>query len=105
VVAIMYGGNIDPLLLMRVVRHGLASAGRYLQCRVRIDDRPGSLAGLLTQLASSGANVMDVGHVRTRVDLAIDEVEIEVQLETKGPEHCRQVLEHIRAAGFRVMPA
>ena len=39
------------------------------------------------------------------VDLAIDEVEIEVQLETKGPEHCRQVLEHIRAAGFRVMRA
>jgi threonine dehydratase len=105
VVAILSGGNIDPLLLMRVVRHGLASAGRYLQCRVRIDDRPGSLAGLLTQLASSGANVMDVGHVRTRVDLAIDEVEIEVQLETKGPEHCRQVLEHIRAAGFRVLPA
>ena len=103
VVAVLSGGNIDPLVLLRVVRHGLASAGRYLQCRVRIDDHPGSLAKLLLELASSGGNVVDVGHVRTGVDLAIDEVEIDVQLETKGPEHCRQVLEHIRSAGFRIV--
>ncbi|QTE28858.1 threonine ammonia-lyase [Pengzhenrongella sicca] len=103
VVAILSGGNIDPLVLLRVVRHGLASAGRYLQCRVRIDDRPGSLASLLAEFAASGGNVMDVGHVRTGVDLAIDEVEIDVQLETKGPEHCHDVLEHIRAAGFRIV--
>ena len=103
VVTILSGGNIDPLVLLRVVRHGLAAAGRYLHCRVRIDDRPGSLAGLLALLASSGGNVMDVGHVRTGIDLAIDEVEIDVQLETKGPEHCDQVLDRIRAAGYRIV--
>jgi len=102
VVAILSGGNIDPLVLLRVLRHGLASAGRYLQFRVRIADRPGALAGLLAQLASSGGNVMHIGHVRTRVDLAIDEVEIDVQLETKGPEHCQEVLDRLRTGGYRI---
>jgi threonine dehydratase len=105
VVAILSGGNIDPLVLLRVVRHGLASAGRYLQLRVVITDAPGALAGLLAALAATGGNVAHVQHVRTGTDLAIDEVEIEVQVETKGPEHCTQVLEQLRAAGFRVQNA
>ncbi|MBC7552087.1 MAG: threonine ammonia-lyase [Cellulomonas sp.] len=103
-VAILSGGNVDPLVLLRVLRHGLASAGRYLQFRVRIDDRPGSLAALLAQLAASGGNVEHVGHVRTRGDLAIAEVEIDVQLETKGPEHCAHVLDQLTRAGFRIVP-
>ena len=105
VVAILSGGNIDPLVLLRVVRHGLASAGRYLQLRVVITDAPGALAGLLAALAATGGNVAHVQHVRTGTDLAIDEVEIEVQVETKGPEHCAQVLEQLRAAGFQVQNA
>ena len=102
-VVILSGGNIDPLVLLRVVRHGLASAGRYLAMRVRIDDRPGALAALLADLAATGGNVMEVGHVRTATDLALDEVEIGVQVETRGPVHCSQVLEHLRAAGYRVI--
>ncbi|GIG19627.1 threonine ammonia-lyase [Cellulomonas chitinilytica] len=102
VVAILSGGNVDPQLLLRVVRHGLASAGRFLQIRVRIDDAPGSLAALLQHLASSGGNVMDVSHVRTGGDLALDEVGVEVQVETKGPDHCAQVLQHLRAEGYRL---
>ena len=102
-VVVLSGGNIDPLVLLRVVRHGLASAGRYLAMRVRISDQPGALAALLGDLAATGGNVMHVGHVRTGVDLAIDEVEIGVQVETRGPVHCREVLEHLRAAGYRVV--
>jgi threonine dehydratase len=105
VVAVLSGGNIDPLVLLRVVRHGLVSAGRYLQLRVVVNDTPGALAGLLAALAGTGGNVAHVQHVRTGTDLAIDEVEIEVQVETKGPEHCTQVLEQLRAAGFRVQNA
>lgn len=100
VVPVLSGGNIDPIVLLRVVRHGLASAGRYLQLRVILDDRPGALAALLAHLASSGGNVMHVGHVRTGVDLGVDDVEIGVQLETRGPEHSAQVREALRAAGF-----
>lgn len=105
VVAVLSGGNIDPVLLLRVVRHGLASAGRYLSLRVRVADHPGALAALLTHLAASGGNVIDVGHVRTSIDLAVDEVEIGVQLETKGPAHCREVVAELKSAGYRVTEA
>lgn len=104
-VVVLSGGNIDPLLLLRVVRHGLASAGRYLQMRVRLADRPGALAGLLAELAASGGNVMHLSHVRTAVDLGVDEVEIEVQVETRGPAHCAEVVARLDGAGFRVREA
>ena len=100
VVAVVSGGNIDPLLMMRVIRHGMQAAGRYLQFRVRVPDRPGSLAALLAVLAETDANVLEVGHVRTGLQLGVDEVEIGVQLETKGAEHRAEVLERLSASGF-----
>jgi threonine dehydratase len=102
VVPILSGGNIDPLVLMRVVRHGLASAGRFLQLHVRLDDAPGTLAALLLDIAAMGANVMEVQHGRTVADLAIDEVALDVQVETKGPEHCAAVLAALDARGYRL---
>lgn len=102
VVVLLSGGNIDPLVLLRVVRHGLAVSGRYLQLRVRVHDTPGALADLLRELAAAGGNVMHVTHARTGVDLEIDEVEIEVQVETKGPEHCDRLVRSLRDAGFRL---
>jgi threonine dehydratase len=100
VVAVLSGGNIDPVLLMRVLRHGMAAAGRYLSFRLRIPDRPGELARLLAELAASGANVLDVEHQRTGAHLHLDEVEVALQLETRGPEHCDEVLGRLRAAGY-----
>ena len=100
VVAVLSGGNIDPLLMLRVLRHGLAAAGRYLQFRVRVPDRPGSLSGLLRMLAEADANVLEIEHVRTNATLGLDEVEIAVQAETTGPEHCERVLEMLRAQGL-----
>ncbi|HEY0187487.1 MAG TPA: threonine ammonia-lyase [Cellulomonas sp.] len=102
VVVVLSGGNIDPLVLLRVVRHGLASSGRYLQLRVRLTDTPGALAALLAELAGAGGNVMHVSHVRTGTDLEIDEVEIEVQVETKGPDHCARLMQHLRDHGFHL---
>ena len=102
VVAVLSGGNIDPLVLMRVVRHGLASAGRFLQLRIRISDTPGALAGVLRDVAALGGNVMDVAHARTGGDLAFDEVAIEVHVETKGPEHCTQLVRRLRDTGYRL---
>jgi threonine dehydratase len=103
VVAVLTGGNIDPLLLLRVLRHGLAAAGRYLSLRVRIQDRPGALARLLAELAESEANVLDVEHVRTNPKLRLDEVEVALQLETRGPAHCDEVLDTLRAAGYTLV--
>jgi threonine dehydratase len=103
VVAVLSGGNIDPLLLLRIIRHGLAVAGRYLQFRVRVPDRPGSLAGLLADLAAADANVLGIEHVRTSATLLVDEVEIAVQLEAKGPAHCEELLSGLRGKGYSPM--
>jgi threonine dehydratase len=100
VVAVLSGGNIDPLLLLRIIRHGLAIAGRYLQFRVRVPDRPGSLAGLLADLAGAEANVVHIEHVRMSATLPVDEVEIAVQLEAKGPAHCEELLKTLRDKGY-----
>ncbi|HEY0118511.1 MAG TPA: threonine ammonia-lyase [Cellulomonas sp.] len=102
VVAVLSGGNVDPLVLMRLIRHGLASAGRFLQLRITIADTPGALAGVLRDIARLGANVIDVVHLRTGRELAFDEVSIEVEVETKGPEHCSDVVRRLRESGYRL---
>jgi threonine ammonia-lyase medium form len=100
VVAVLSGGNIDPLLLLRIIRHGLVIAGRYLQFRVRVPDRPGSLARLLADLAGAEANVVHIEHVRMSATLPLDQVEIAVQLETKGSTHCEELLGTLRDKGY-----
>ncbi|MFC8721644.1 threonine ammonia-lyase [Kitasatospora sp. NPDC057198] len=102
VVAVLSGGNIDPQLMQRVLRHGLAAAGRYLSLRVRLFDRPGSLGELLGVLGRVDANVLDVAHVRIDPQLGLTEVEVDLHLETKGPEHCSAVIGELREAGYVV---
>ncbi len=102
VVVVLSGGNVDPLVLMRLIRHGLAAAGRFLHLRITIQDSPGALAGVLRDIAALGANVLDVVHLRTSKDLAFDEVAIEVEVETKGPDHCVDVVRRLREAGYRL---
>ncbi|MGI5530049.1 threonine ammonia-lyase [Streptomyces syringium] len=103
VVAVLSGGNVDPLLMQRILRHGMAAAGRYLSLRLRLTDRPGALAALLEVLSELDANVLDVSHVRTDPRLRLTEAEVELHLETKGPEHCAEVGEALRNAGYLVM--
>ena len=102
VVVILSGGNIDPLLLSKVVRHGLIAAGRFLSLKVRIPDRPGELARLLTVLGDAGANVLDVEHQRTGRTLHLDEVEVDLQLETRGSEHGDAVTKALTEASYAV---
>ena len=102
VVAVLSGGNVDPLLLMRVIRHGMAAAGRYLSFRARIPDVPGGLARLLNELAAAEANVLDVVHERTSAQLHLDEVEVQLQVETRGTAHAERVLARLRDCGYHV---
>jgi threonine dehydratase len=102
VVAIISGGNIDPVLLLKVVQHGMAAAGRYLSLRLRVPDRPGSLAAVLAELAAVGANVLEVEHERTATRLDVGEVEVFVVLETRGPDHADEVLSALSRAGYSV---
>ncbi|HEY1617816.1 MAG TPA: threonine ammonia-lyase [Streptosporangiaceae bacterium] len=103
VVVVLSGGNIDPLLLAKVLRHGLAAAGRYLAFRCRLPDRPGALATLLLELAEMGANVIEVLHDRDTADLRVDEAEVMLQVETRGPEHSDTVTSKLRKAGYTVI--
>lgn len=103
IVAVLSGGNIDPVLLMRIIRHGMAAEGRYLQFRVRVPDSPGYLAGLLNGLAELRANVLEVEHVRTSSDLLVDEVEIGLRIETRGLEHQEEVLAALKNKGYQLL--
>ena len=99
VAIVLSGGNMDPLLLERIMQTGLASAGRYLTVRIRIKDKPGSLAHLLTEIGGIGANILDVFHLRTDPMLALDEVAVNITMETRGTEHEKDVLARIKALG------
>ncbi|MEU6277360.1 threonine ammonia-lyase [Streptomyces populi] len=103
VVALLSGGNVDPLLMQRILRHGMAAGGRYLAVTLRLTDRPGALATLLGVLSVADANVLDVSHVRTDPRLGLTEVEVELHLETKGHEHCAEVNRALREAGYTVI--
>ena len=96
------GGNVDSLVLLRIIRHGMAAAGRYLSISVQTPDFPGSLAGLLEVLKQHRANVVDVFHDRTDPRVAIGNVRIDIQMETRSTEHRDRILAALIDAGFQV---
>ncbi|WEG07595.1 threonine ammonia-lyase [Microbacterium horticulturae] len=97
---ILSGGNIDPLLLQRVVAHGLAASDRYMSLRIPLPDRPGQLALVSELLAQAGANVIEVLHTRHGQGLQISEVVLQLSVETRGAEHRALVIDTLRGAGF-----
>jgi threonine dehydratase len=99
--ALLSGGNVDPLLLIKLIDHGLSAAGRYLLLRIVMDDQPGSLARLTEAVAAMGLNVLEVEHHRSGVRLAVDEVEVLLTLETRDPDHRHQVVLDLKDLGFR----
>jgi threonine dehydratase len=101
-VAVLSGGNIDPILLGKVIRHGMAAAGRYLNLHVNIPDVPGGLAQLLSEVGAAGANVLEVVHERISPTLNLDEVEVHLQLETRGEPHAEKVMTRLRERGYRI---
>jgi len=103
-VALLSGGNVDPVLLLKMIDHGLSAAGRYLVFRAVLDDRPGALAGLTATLAALGLNVLQVAHHRSGMELGIAEVDVQMTVETRGPEHQASVLDSLKAFGYRVEP-
>jgi threonine dehydratase len=100
VVAILSGGNIDPMLLLRVIEHGLVSAGRFLRLAVRTGDQPGELARLLAEIAEQRANIVDVAHSRQNPRLSFGEVEVQLSVETRGPDHSAALIGALRSSGY-----
>lgn len=100
--ALLSGGNVDPLLLIRLIEHGLSAAGRYLILRIVVDDRPGALAAVTRAVADLGLNVLEVEHHRVGLSLGVDKVEVLLTLETRDPEHREAVVQALREAGYHV---
>ena len=102
VVITLSGGNVDPLLLLRIVQRGLVAAGRYVVLSALIPDRPGVLENFLARIAEHRGNVVTVTHNRTNPLLAVDECAVIVEVEVRGPEHAAEITAALRQAGFRV---
>lgn len=99
-VVVLSGGNVDAGLLAAVARRHETESGRRLVLLTRISDRPGGLAALLAGVAQTGANLVEVSHVREGVDLHVRETAVELVLETRGPEHGEEIQRALRAAGY-----
>ncbi|MGR2751253.1 threonine ammonia-lyase [Agromyces arachidis] len=99
-VVVLSGGNIDPLLMQRVIAHGLAASDRYLTLRIGLPDRPGQLARIAELVAEANANVVEVLHTRHGAGMQISEVALQLSVETRGPAHRAEVVEVLRRAGY-----
>ena len=100
-VILLSGGNIDPMVMERVISRGLAASHRYLKVNIPLPDRPGQLARIAELIAEANANVVEVLHTRHGYGLQISEVEIEIHMETRGAEHAELVLRRLRDAGYQ----
>jgi len=99
---VLSGGNIDPTMLISVMRHGLTLGGRYLVLRTRVPDRPGELVKLLGLIAQERGNVVSVEHHREGMDVPVAETEVELTLITRDQEHCSLLLDAMRSWGYEV---
>lgn len=99
-VAVLSGGNIDPMMLEKVISQGLTASDRYMRIIIGLHDVPGHLARIATILADINANVIEVLHTRHNKGLQITQVELEISVETRGTDHARLVLDSLRAAGY-----
>jgi threonine dehydratase len=102
-VAVVSGGNVDPMLLEDIVRRGLVAAGRYAALRVRLTDRPGYLADVLRLVGRAGGNVVDVEHRRLlAAEMAPGTVDVALTLEARGHDHRATILAELAGAGYDV---
>jgi threonine dehydratase len=105
VVVVLSGGNIDPLLLLRVIRFGLSASGRYFAFNTKIPDRPGELHRLLGLIADAGANIVGVEHHREGAAVDLSEVQVQMQVETRGPGHIEELSDRLVSAGYHLETA
>ena len=101
-VLIVSGGNIDVNIIQRIIERGLVREGRLTQLVVRMRDRPGSLARLTAMIAEAGANVLETIHRRAFADINVGDVEILMQLETRGREHVANIIRLLESNGLVV---
>ena len=102
VVVLVSGGNIDINLLDRIIGHGLAKAGRLVRLSINLHDRPGELQKLLVLITETGANVRTIEHDRTRRDIPIASVRVQLELETRSADHIDTIRQRIEQSGYAI---
>ncbi|MFW0110825.1 threonine ammonia-lyase [Rothia sp. P5766] len=100
-VCVLSGGNIDPMLMLKVIQRGLSAAGRYMTIKMMLNDRPGELTTISRIISERDANVTGVDHTRVGGALSMGDVSITIDMETKGAEHCKEVIAALEAAGYQ----
>lgn len=103
VVLVISGGNIDIPLVERVLQRGLLARRRLLRFTVILEDTPGALGRLASQLGTLQANIFHIQHDRLSLDLPLNQTRVELHLETLGPDHCRQIMTALQEAGYQVV--
>ena len=106
-VAVLSGGNIDPLMMERVISRGLVASDRYMTLRIGLPDRPGQLAVISALISEANANVVEVLHTRHGTGTQISEVQIDISVETRGKPHQAALMSRLEEAGYqpRIMVA
>lgn len=99
-VLLISGGNLDSPLLGKIISKGLAKNGRIIRIGVQLPDVPGALAGLLTRVAATDANVLHIHHDRRKPGLPVNASAVELELETRGRSHTEAVIAHLQDAGY-----
>jgi len=102
VAGILCGGNIDVNMISRIIERGLVGDGRMAHLIVKVKDRPGSLSRLTELVAQRGANVLDIHHRRGFADISVGDVEIVLQLETRGRDHVSEIIQALEERGLHV---
>jgi len=102
VALVISGGNVDSLLLDRIIAAGLSKQGRMMRFSVCLEDAPGSLAGLLSLLARLQANVVHIHHARNERNLPINFSRVDLELETRGFEHIKEIESSLQETGYIV---
>ncbi len=102
IVPALCGGNIDMNTLTTVIVRGLAETGRYLRLRTVLEDRPGTLEEFVGIIAANDANIYAIQHDRTSRNVAMDDAEVELDLETRGPDHVEELIAALEQAGYEI---
>ena len=100
IVLVISGGNIDFHLLDRIIERGLAQTGRLVRMSILLRDVPGALAKLSALVAQHRANILHIIHERATKDIPIGFSKAILVLETRGPDHIREIQQGFRAKGY-----
>ena len=97
---VICGGNIDSRMLATVLMRGMVRDGRMVTLRIQISDTPGVLGRLAKLVGDSGGNIIEIHHQRMFNDLPPKRADIDAVIETRNPEHYREIVGALEADGF-----